>query len=59
MVNPEGKGGKAAPEEKNELKQVISDEWTKIPISILENLALSMPRRLRECIDRAGYAMSY
>lgn len=41
------------------LKKSIQEVWDNIPKEMLENLSLSLPRRLSQCISYKGYAIKY
>lgn len=41
------------------LKSSIQDVWDNIPKNILENLAMSVPKRLKECIKKNGGSTKY
>lgn len=50
---------KKSPKNKGELKKVVQQAWSALPVAKLESLVLSMPRRLRAVIANKGYATKY
>lgn len=44
---------------KNDLKQVLQEEWNKIPNTVCENLVKSIPRRLNAVIKTRGGPTKY
>lgn len=44
---------------KAHLKARIQEEWEKIPTSLLQKLAASMPRRLQAVVDNKGMHTKY
>lgn len=44
---------------KEDLKKTLMDEWTKISSEVTQNLAESMPRRLREVLKSKGKHTKY
>jgi hypothetical protein len=43
----------------NELFACLTNEWNKLPISLLTNLVDSMPNRVAKVIERKGYSIDY
>lgn len=44
---------------KKQLKEVLQEEWAKIPVSLCQKLTSSMPRRLEAIIQAKGYPTKY
>ena len=44
---------------KSQLKEILQEEWGKIPVSLCQKLASSMPRRLQCVIDAKGNNTKY
>lgn len=42
-----------------DLRAAVQAAWEAVPRSLLEQLALGMPARLQQCIDRDGYPTDY
>lgn len=47
------------PKNKDELAQLLVEEWEKIDLSILQKLVSSVPSRLHECTKMKGYPTRY
>lgn len=50
---------KRRPQNINELKQMMVEEWNAIPTKILKNLAMSMTTRCKLCIEAKGERIKY
>lgn len=50
---------KRHPKNKQELVNVLMDEWSKIDLSVLHKLVDSVPNRLYECVRVKGYPTKY
>ena len=50
---------KTCPKNKNELWQIVKNEWDKIDNSVIKNLYSSIPRRLLSVIKCKGYHIKY
>lgn len=44
---------------KTQLKEVLLQEWNSIGADVTKNLVQSMPRRLKEVVERKGYSTKY
>ena len=48
-----------APKSLKHLKTILKEEYEKLPDTLLQNLCLSYPRRIRACYEAKGYNTSY